>query len=131
MSAADCHEVRLDLRLVPAALTSWAVTAAGILWSIGWVVVLLSAAVAAASATAWWGGRRRAPRGGVRMTAAAVVAIALTGLGFAVAVQLRAEQIRHHPLVDRYGDVAAVIVTPSETPRSLCSHSKNLVASRR
>ncbi len=119
MSAADCHEVRLDLRLVPAALTSWAVTAAGILSSIGWVVVLLSAAVAAASATAWWGGRRRAPRGGVRMTAAAVVAIALTGLGFAVAVQLRAEQIRHHPLVDRYGDVAAVIVTPSETPRSL------------
>ena len=119
MSAADCHEVRLDLRLVPAALTSWAVTAAGILWSIGWVVVLLSAAVAAASATAWWGGRRRAPRGGTRMTAAAVVAIALIGLGFAVAVQLRAEQIRHHPLVDRYGDVVAVIVTPSETPRSL------------
>ena len=53
------------------------------------------------------------------MTAAAVVAIALIGLGFAVAVQLRVEQVRNHPLVDRYGDAVAVIVTPSETPRSL------------
>ena len=119
MSAADGREVHLDLRLVPAALTSWAVTAAGILWSISGVVVLLSAAVAAASATAWWGGRHRAPQGGARMTAAAVVAIALVGLGFAVAVQLRVEQVRNHPLVDRVGDVTAVIVTPSETPRSL------------
>ena len=53
------------------------------------------------------------------MTAAAVVAIALVGLGFAVAVQLRVEQVRNHPLVDRVGDVTDVIVTPSETPRSL------------
>ena len=35
----DGREVHLDLRLVPAALTSWAVTAAGILWSIGGIVV--------------------------------------------------------------------------------------------
>ena len=118
MSAADGREAHLDLRLVPAALTSWAVTAAGILWSIGGVVVLLSAAVAA-GATACWGGRHRLPHGGARMTAAAVVAIALIGLGFAVAVQLRVEQVRDHPLVDRYGDAVAVIVTPSETPRSL------------
>ncbi len=119
MSAADGREVHLDLRLVPAALTSWAVTAAGILWSISGVVVLLSVAVGAASATAWWGGRHRAPQDGARMTAAAVVAIALVGLGFAVAVQLRVEQVRNHPLVDRVGDVTDVIVTPSETPRSL------------
>ena len=119
MSAADGREVHLDLRLVPAALTSWAVTAAGILWSISGVVVLLSVAVGAASATAWWGGRHRAPQDGARMTAAAVLAIALVGLGFAVAVQLRVEQARNHPLVDRVGDVTDVIVTPSETPRSL------------
>lgn len=119
MSAADGREVHLDLRLVPAALTSWAVTAAGILWSISGVVVLLSVAVGAASATAWWGGRHRAPQDGARMTAAAVVAIALVGLGFAVAVHLRVEQVRNHPLVDRVGDVTDVIVTPSETPRSL------------
>ena len=38
MSAVDGREAHLDLRLVPAALTSWAVTAAGILWSISGVV---------------------------------------------------------------------------------------------
>ena len=119
MSAEDGREVHLDLRLVPAALTSWAVTAAGILWSISGVIVLLSAAVAAAGATAWWSGRRRAPQDGVRMTAAAVIAIALVGLGFGVAVQLRVEQARSHPLVHRYGDVTSVIVTPDETPRKL------------
>ena len=48
MSAVDGREVHLDLRLVPAALTSWAVTAAGILWSIGGVVVVLVVAIAAA-----------------------------------------------------------------------------------
>jgi competence protein ComEC len=119
VSAADGREVHLDLRLVPAALTSWAVTAAGILWSISGVVVLLSAAVTAASAMACWGARHRAPQDGARMTVAAVVAIALVGLGFAVAVALRVEQVRSHPLVDRYGDAALVIVAPSETPRSL------------
>ena len=118
MSAADGREAHLDLRLVPAALTSWAVTAAGILWSIAGVVVLLSTAVAAAGAT-WWSGRHRAPQDGARVTAAAVVAIALIGLGFAIAVQLRVEQVRNHPLANRFGDVTAVIVTPSETPRSL------------
>ena len=34
-------ESRLDLRLVPAALTSWAVTAAGILWQVGGSVAAL------------------------------------------------------------------------------------------
>ncbi len=53
------------------------------------------------------------------MTAAGVVAIALVGLGFAVAVQLRVDQVRNHPLTTRYGTVTTVIVTPSETPRSL------------
>ena len=104
MSAVDGREVHLDLRLVPAALTSWGVTAAGILWSISGVIVVLL------------GGDRRRDRGGmvgsrpsrsrargVRMTAAGTAAIALVGLGFAIAVQLRVDQVRHHPLVDRYG----------------------------
>lgn len=119
MSAPNGREAHLDLRLVPAALTSWGITAAGILWSIAGVVVMLSAAVATAGATAWWGSRRRRSRDGVRMTAAGVAAIALTALSFGIAVQLRVDQMRHHPLVDRYGTVTAVIVTPSETPRSL------------
>ena len=119
MSAVDGREVHLDLRLVPAALTSWAVTAAGILCSISGVVVVLSAVVALSAAAASWSSNRRQSRAGARMTAAGVVAIALVGLGFAVAVQLRVEQARHHPLAVRYGTVTHVIVTPSETPRSL------------
>lgn len=117
MNTDEGREVHLDLRLVPAALTSWAVTAAGILWSIGGVVVMLSLAVAGASASAGWRSRTRPD--GARAVAAGVIAIALTGLGFAVAVQLRVEHVRHHPLVDRYGTVSTVIVTPSETPRAL------------
>ena len=121
MTGDDGREVHLDLRLVPAALTSWAVTAAGILWSIGGVVVMLFLAIAGASATAWWRSRPGRSPDGTRAVAAGVVAIALTGLGFAVAVQLRVEHMRHHPLVSRYGAVSTVIVTPSETPRPLGS----------
>ena len=51
----DDRAARLDLRLVPAALTSWAVTAAGILWSVSGVVGVLLLAIAVAIALAWWG----------------------------------------------------------------------------
>lgn len=115
MSVVDGREGRLDLRLVPAALTSWAVTAAGILWASPGVVVVLVIAVGTATAVTWWGRSRP----GVRMTLTGAAAIALIGLGFAVAVLLRVEQVRHHPLADRYGTVAAVIATPTESPRSL------------
>ena len=43
----------------------------------------------------------------------------MVGAGFAVAVGLRVDELRHHPIVERYGTVAAVVVTPTETPRSL------------
>jgi competence protein ComEC len=119
VSGSDGREGHLDLRLVPAALMSWGITAAGILWPIGGVLVVLSAALTAASAAAWWSTRHRPSRDGVRLTAAGMVAVALTALSFGIAVQLRVEQMRHHPLLDRYGSVTAVVVTPSETPRSL------------
>jgi competence protein ComEC len=118
VSTADGREVQLDLRLVPAALTGWGVTAAGVLWSITGVVLALLSAIAIASAAAWLG-RRRGRGDAARMTAAGVMAVALVGLGFSVAVALRVEQARHHPLVERYGSVVSVIVTPSESPRSL------------
>ncbi len=117
MSALDGRAARLDLRLVPAALTSWATTAAGIVWSTGGVIAAL-AMMTGAGGAAWWAGRCRPPDG-ARSAAAGVVAVALIGLSFSVAVQLRVEQVRHHPLADRYGTVASVIVTPSESPRSL------------
>lgn len=117
----DSREAHLDLRLVPAALTSWAVTAAGILWSIVGVAAVLAVGVAAATAAAWWANSPRRSRNSLRITAAGAAAIALVGVGFAVAVQLRVEQLRHHPLVDRYGTVTVVIVTPTQTPRPLGS----------
>ena len=119
MSAGVGREVHLDLRLVPAALTSWGVTAAGILWSVSGVAVLLTAAVAGASVTAWWARRRTRSNGSASMAVAGVAAIALLGTGFGVAVLMRVDQLLHHPIVDRYGTVATVVVTPSETPRQL------------
>ena len=118
MTTIDGRERHLDLRLVPAALTSWAVTAAGILWAgIGVVSALLVATMA--TTIAWWASARREAGTGARMTAAGTVAVALAGLGFAVAIQLRVDHARHHPIADRFGTIAAVIVTPSESPRSL------------
>jgi competence protein ComEC len=118
VTTVDGRERHLDLRLVPAALTSWAVTAAGILWAdIGVVAALLVATVV--TAAGWWASARREAGAGARMTAAGTVAVAVAGLGFAVAIQLRVDQARHHPIADRFGTVAAVIVTPSESPRSL------------
>jgi competence protein ComEC len=119
VTTVDGREPHLDLRLVPAALTSWAVSAAGILWADIGVVAALLVATAVTAATAWWASARREAGVGARMTAAGTIAVALTGLGFAVAIQLRVDHARHHPIADRFGTVAAVIVTPSESPRSL------------
>ena len=41
MKPRDTGIARLDLRLVPAALTSWAATAAGILWQTGGSVLVV------------------------------------------------------------------------------------------
>jgi competence protein ComEC len=109
---------RLDLRLVPAALTSWAVTTAGILWQVAGSVIAVVVAIAATAAVGWWGsGRRESAAGGA--TIAGVVAVAVIGVGFAVAIGLRVGELRHHPIVEKYGASATVVVTPSETPRSL------------
>jgi competence protein ComEC len=117
----DTGVTRLDLRLVPAALTSWAVTAAGILWQIGGSVVTAAVAVVATATVARWGSGRREPGVDGRGIATAVVAVAVVGAGFAVAIGLRVAEQRHHPIVEHYGTVAAVVVTPTETPRSLGS----------
>ncbi|HYO00808.1 MAG TPA: ComEC/Rec2 family competence protein [Mycobacterium sp.] len=105
-----------DVRLVPAALTSWAVTAAGIVWSppaAFWVAVL---AVLATAVIAWR--LHRAPT-----TFAAIwpslVAVAAVGVAFAAAVALRVDDVHHHPIVSHYGTTATVVVVPSESPRFL------------
>lgn len=108
-------DVARDLRLVPAAATCWAVTAAGILWSPAATGAVVVAAVAVAALTAWW--CLRGGRSTWRATWPGVLAVAVVGTAFALAIGLRAHDVRHHPIVAVYGTTATVIVTPTETPR--------------
>ncbi|MEZ0367144.1 ComEC/Rec2 family competence protein [Mycobacterium sp. pUA109] len=105
---------RLDVRLVPAALTSWLVTAAGVLWPVGFVLATLGGALAAAAVGLWW----RADRAGwdrLRVLGASLVAVGVVGAGFGTAVALRADAARQHPITAAFGTVAPVTVTPSES----------------
>lgn len=117
MNAIDGHEGRVDLRLVPAAVTSWAVTSAGVLWSTSGVVVAMTIAIGAAGVAAWWGSRSSRDEADARMTAAGLAAIALVGFGFAASVLLRVDRVADHPLAGRFGGSGDVVVAPSETPR--------------
>ncbi|MET0451281.1 MAG: ComEC/Rec2 family competence protein [Mycobacterium sp.] len=110
-----------DLRLVPAALTSWVVTAAGIVWGPIAAVFAVVAAMAVAMIVAmvtyrWW-------RGGEPSTPPprwpAVVAVATVGVAFALSVGLRVNDVRHHPISAHFGATAGVVVTPTESPRFL------------
>lgn len=116
MTATDGDD-RLDLRLVPAALTGWAATAAGILWNGGAGAVAALGAVAVTAVAARWiaaHGGSSAVAGGVGAT---VLAAALAGAGFGTAIGVRAHDLREHPITARYGTVGSVVVTPTESPR--------------
>ena len=108
----------IDLRLVPAALTSWVVTATGVVWAPAGSVAGLAISVVATAAAGWWGSRGRPPAERRALTAA-VAAVLLVGTGFAVAVAVRANEVRHHPIVGHLGEVTDVVVSPTETPRLL------------
>ncbi|ULE31913.1 ComEC/Rec2 family competence protein [Mycobacterium sp. IDR2000157661] len=109
---------RLDLRLVPAASTAWAVTASGIVWPATGSVLAGVVAVAVTAAAGWWGSGRRADVD-KRAVGAGVVAVGVVATAFGVAVGLRVDELRHHPFVMRYGAVATVVVSPAESPRAL------------
>jgi len=102
---------------VPAALTAWTVTAAGIVWSIG-AQLAAACAIAAAAwvALVWW---RSAVTPALRSAAVAVIGTAVIGAGFGVAVALRDAAVREHPIAHRFGTAASLTVTPTESPRSL------------
>lgn len=117
MTTVDTGGGRTDVRLVPAALTAWAVTAAGILWSYRGAAAAVVGASVVAAVAAWWGSGRPAAARGV--AGAGVLAVGVVGVGFAVAVGLRVHDLHHHPAADRYGTTATVVVTPSESPRSV------------
>lgn len=105
----------VDLRLVPAALTAWAATAAGILWHVAAAAAVVAIATTAAAlasirlrdnadeqARPWW---------------PPVAAVGMIGTAFACSVALRVDDVEHHPIVDRIGDTVSVTAVPVETPR--------------
>src|SRR5262245_57617495 len=110
MRTLDTGVARLDLRLVPAALSSWAATAAGILWQTGGSALAVVLSIAATATIGWWGSGRREAGPDAGAIVSGVVAVAVVGTAFAVAVGLRVGELRHHPIVERYGTVATVVV---------------------
>jgi competence protein ComEC len=112
----DPPSARLDVRLVPAALTGWIVTAAGIVWPIGRVLALCCVALTLVAAAAMWriGARRR-----LRNIGAGLIAIGVVGAGFGFAIALRAEAVDRHPITATFGRAVAVTVTPTESAQSI------------
>ena len=107
----------LDLRLVPAALTAWSVSASAIVWHPGAAIVVGLGAVASTWLVARWGAGRNARGTDRPSVGAAVLAVAAVAAGFAVSVGLRVHQVEHHPIGRLYGDAATVEMVPTETPR--------------
>lgn len=108
----DSPSAHVDVRLVPAALTCWAVTAAGIWFPVGRVVALgCIVLLAGAGAAACW------PSRGARLRSigAGVIAIGVVGAGYGLAIALRADAVGHHPITAAFGTVAPVTVTPTES----------------
>lgn len=113
---------RVDVRLVPAALTCWAVTAGGIWWPIGRTLAWCCAVLIGASAALAWCARDRPGAGArLRSISAALAAIGVVGAGFGFAIALRADAVDRHPITAAYGMTAAVTVAPTESPVSLGS----------
>jgi competence protein ComEC len=112
----DPTAARLDVRLVPAALTSWLVTAAGIVWPIGNVVGSLCV-LASVFGALWWRTGRRAPR--TRAIGVGLVTIGVVGAGFGFAIALRANAVAHHPITAAFGTAAPVTATPTESAVSV------------
>jgi len=118
----ESSQAHVDVRLVPAALTGWAVTAAGIWWPIGQVIPLCCVAlIAAAGALACHSARRPGASAWLQAVSAGLVAIGVVGAGFGFAIALRVDAVGHHPITRAYGTVGLVTVTPDESAVSLGS----------
>jgi competence protein ComEC len=101
---------------VPAALTSWAVTASGIVWPIGSVVATVCVAGSMFGVLLWRTGRR-SPR--MRAVGVGVVVVGVVGAGFGFAIALRASAVARHPITAAFGTAQQVVVTPNESALSL------------
>ena len=52
---------------------------------------------------------------------AGLLAVCVVGAGFAFAITLRSDNVREHPVAQRFGTAAEVTVTVTESPRSVGS----------
>ncbi|MGB3232156.1 MAG: ComEC/Rec2 family competence protein, partial [Mycobacterium sp.] len=109
----------LDLRLVPAALTAWAVTAAGIVWAQAGSLAAMAGAVTGTAAVGWWCSRGEGRAADRRAVGTSVAAVLVLGGGMCVAVGLRVDEARRHPVSGYFGEATTVVVAPTETPRVL------------
>lgn len=109
MRPTDDGEPLLDLRLVPPALAAWAVTATGILWSVGYVV----AAVLGITMIGVRLSRHRMSRAAV----AGATAVLIAGVGFSVAAAIRQHGVHSHPLRSRIGQIAVVQLKVTDDPK--------------
>lgn len=109
----------VDVRLVPAAVTSWIVTAAGAVWQIGALLAGCSVVVATASGVRWWWVARRAGSTAVAGIGAGLVAVGVVGAGYGLAIALRADAVARHPISAAFGTAAPVTVAPSESALAL------------
>lgn len=105
---------RLDLRLVPAALTGWVVTASGIIRPVGAVIAVGCLLLGPAAGLLWWRADRLS-RPGWRLVGVNLVAVAAVGAGFGCAVALRTNAVAQHPITAAFGSVTPVTVTASES----------------
>lgn len=118
LSGGDAATARLDARLVPPALTSWAVTAAGILWPIGTVAGSVCAAGGVFGVLLWRAGHRSPP---MRAIGIGLLVVGVVGAGFGFAIALRANAVARHPVSAAFGTAAQVVVTPTESALSVGS----------
>ncbi len=112
---------RVDVRLVPAALTGWMVTAAGIWWPVGRAVASGGVVLAAAGGLACYAAGRYGRGRRLRAIAAGVAALGIVGAGYGFAIALRADAVGRHPITAAFGTAAPVTVTPTEAALSLGS----------
>ncbi len=118
----ESPSAHIDVRLAPAALTCWVVTAAGIWWPVGRTVALCCVVLVAASgALTWRAARRPGGSGRLRAISAGLVVIGVVGAGFGLAIALRADAVGRHPITAAFGTAAPVTVTPTESAVSLGS----------
>jgi competence protein ComEC len=111
-SGASPAPPRLDLRLVPAALTGWIVTAAGLVWPVGHAAAALGFLTMVSGMVLRRGARLHA-------VGTTVAGVGVVAVGFGLAIVLRVNAVAHHPITAALGTAGPVTVTPSESALSL------------